>query len=76
MKMFFFDVMRGKTRVHDFHGSCLRTVDEARDVADTMSLDLACLDEGTDSEVQVRDTVGALLFTVKARPPDLVLGNR
>jgi len=73
MKQFFFDIVREKICAHDFHGRYLRTVDEARDVAETVSFDLACSEnESAGSEIQVRDTGGALLFAVKVRPPETV----
>ena len=73
MKQFFFDIVRDKSCAHDFHGRYLRTVDEARDVAETVSFDLTCSEhDNLGSEVQVRDTAGALLFAVKVRPPESV----
>ena len=74
MTRFFFDIVREKACAHDFHGRYLRSVDEARDVAETVSLDLACSekDESAGSEIHVRDTMGALLFAVKVRPAETV----
>jgi hypothetical protein len=73
MTRFFFDIVREKTCAHDFHGRYLRSVDEARDVAETVSLDLALeRDESAGSEIHVRDTMGALLFAVKVRPTEMV----
>jgi hypothetical protein len=74
MTRFFFDIVREKKCAHDFHGRYLRSMDEARDMAETVSLDLACLDkeESAGSEIHVRDTLGALLFAVKVCPAELV----
>jgi hypothetical protein len=74
MTRFFFDVVRANTCLHDFTGRYLRSVDEARDVAETVSLDLACAeDHGASPEVQVRDSGGSLLFAMKARSAEAVL---
>jgi hypothetical protein len=74
MTRFFFDVVRANTCLHDFTGRYLRSLDEARDVAETVSLDLACAeDNGATPEIQVRDSGGLLLFAMKACPAEAVL---
>jgi len=74
MTRFFFDIVRESTCTHDFHGRYLRTLDEARDMAETVSYDLACSDneDSVGSEVQVRDPWGALLFAVPVRAAEAV----
>lgn len=74
MKRFFFDVVHETSRVHDFHGKYFRTVEEARDMAETVSFDLACSekDECMGSEIQVRDALGVLLCAVPVRAAESV----
>ena len=74
MKRFFFDVVRDTSRIHDFHGKYFRTVEEARDMAETVSYDLACSekDECMGSEIQVCDALGALLCAVPVRAAEAV----
>ena len=74
MKRFFFDVVHEASRIHDFHGKYFRTVEEACDMAETVSFDLACSerDECVGSEIQVRDAMGALLFAVPVRAAEAV----
>jgi len=69
MTRFFFDIVDTASYVHDFHGHYFRTIDEARDMAESVSLDLACSekDECAGSEIQVRDVKGALLHSVPVR---------
>ena len=69
MTRYFFDIVRDASCAHDFHGCYLRSIDEARDMADSVSLDLACSekDECIGSEVQVRDVKGALIYSVQVR---------
>ena len=72
MTRFFFDIVRDQARAHDFHGRYLRSLDEARDIAETVCLDMACSDsEDRGSEVQVRDPAGALLFSMKVSAIDM-----
>lgn len=74
MTRFFFDIVRETSCAHDFHGHYLRNVDEARDMAETVSFDLACSekDDSAGSEVQVRDPMGALLFAVRVGAAETV----
>jgi Domain of unknown function (DUF6894) len=74
MQRFFFDVVREASCLHDFHGKYFRTVDEARDMAETVSYDLACSekDECVGSEIQVRDALGALLCAIPVRAAEAV----
>lgn len=74
MQRFFFDIVRESICMHDFHGRYCRTLEEARDMAETVSFDLACSDNasGHGSEVQVRDPAGALLFAVPVRAAETV----
>jgi hypothetical protein len=72
MTRFFFDVVRANNCLHDFSGRYLRSVDEARDVAELVSFDLACADDSAPSEIQVRDAGGMLLFAMKVSPSEMV----
>ena len=74
MKQFFFDVVHEASCLHDFHGKYFRNVEEARDMAETVSYDLACSekDECVGSEIQVRDPFGALLCAVPVRAAEAV----
>ena len=42
MTRFFFDIVDDASCVHDFHGRYFWTLEEARDMAETVSFDLAC----------------------------------
>jgi len=74
MKRFFFDIVCDSSCAHDFHGRYFRTIDEARDMAEIVSFDLACsdADDSVGSEIQVRDPWGALLFAVQVRSAETV----
>jgi hypothetical protein len=74
MTRFFFDIVRESTCAHDFHGRYFRTLDEARDMAEAVSFDLACSEneDSVGSEIQVRDPWGALLFAVQVRSAETV----
>ncbi len=74
MKRFFFDVVRETSCLHDFHGKYFSSAEEARDMAETVSYDLACSekDECVGSEIHVRDALGALLFAVPVRAAEAV----
>lgn len=74
MTRLFFDIVCNATCTHDFHGRYFWTIEEARDMAETVSFDLACSekDECAGSEVQVRDAKGALLYSVPVRPAETV----
>ena len=51
-----------------------RSVDEARDMAETVSYDLACSekDECMGSEIQVRDALGRFLCAIPVRAAEAV----
>jgi len=74
MTRYFFDVVREASCIHDFHGRYLGSAEEAREMAEAVSLDLACSekDECAGSEIQVRDVKGALVFTVPVRATEAV----
>lgn len=71
---FFFDIVENSQCAHDFHGRYLQSAEEARDVAEAVSIDLACSekDECAGSEIQVRDSNGALLFSITVRAAETV----
>jgi hypothetical protein len=66
MTRFFFDVVNGTTSAYDFHGQYFKTENEAREMAEIVSFDLACSEsaERQDASIQVRDTFGRTLFSV------------
>ncbi len=74
MTRFFFDIVDDASCAHDFHGRYFWTLEEARDMAETVSFDLACSekDERAGSEIQVRDVKGALLYSVPVRAAETV----
>ncbi len=74
MTRYFFDIVCDAACAHDFHGRYFWTAEEARDMAETVSLDLACSekDECVGSEIQVRDVKGALLYSVPVRAAEAV----
>jgi hypothetical protein len=74
MTRYFFDIVDTASYQHDFHGRYLWTIDEARDMAETVSMDLACSekDECAGSEIQVRDVKGALIHSVPVRAAETV----
>jgi len=72
MKRLFFDVSF-KTHVHyDYRGREFAQIEQARELAELIALDLECSDygNGMDAEVQVRNIGGACLFSVPIRQPD------
>ena len=74
MKRLFFDVSF-KTHVHyDFQGREFAHIEQARELAELIALDLECSDHGNGSgaEVQVRNVGGACLFSVPVRQPDMI----
>jgi Domain of unknown function (DUF6894) len=74
MTRYFFDIVRDASCAHDFHGRYFYTPEEARDMAETVSFDLTCLekDECAGSEIQVRDVKGVLLYSVPVRAAETV----
>jgi hypothetical protein len=69
MKRFFFDVS-AKTHIHyDYQGRDFAQPEQARELAELIALDLECSDEGDRAgwEVQVRNVLGACLFSVPIR---------
>ena len=74
MTRYFFDIVRDAACTHDFHGRYFWTAEEARDMAKSVSLDLACSekDECAGSEIQVRDVKGALVFSVPVHAAEAV----
>ena len=69
MKRFFFDV-RSKTHTHyDYQGRDFAQPEQARELAELIALDLECSDDGERNgwEVQVRNVLGACLFSVPIR---------
>ena len=74
MTRYFFDIVREASCTHDFHGRYFYSPEEAREMAETVSLDLACSekDECAGSEIHVRDVKGALLYAVPVRAAEAV----
>jgi Domain of unknown function (DUF6894) len=74
MTRYFFDIVREAACIHDFHGRYFRTVEEACDMAETVSFDLSCSeqDDSVGSEIHVRNAMGALLFAVPVRAAEAV----
>ncbi len=74
MTRYFFDIVRDAACIHDFHGRYCRSVEEACDMAVTVSYDLACTekDDSFGSEIHVRDALGALLYAVPVRATEAV----
>lgn len=74
MVKYFFDIVREASCTHDFHGRSFWTPEEAREMAEAVSMDMACSekDECAGSEIHVRDTKGALLYTVPVRAAETV----
>lgn len=69
MKRFFFDV-RAKTHIqYDYQGRDFAQPEQARELAELIALDLECSDnhERDGWEVQVRNVLGACLFSVPIR---------
>ena len=74
MTRYFFDIVRDAACAHDFHGRYFGSAEEARDMAESVSLDLACSekDECAGSEIQVRDATGGLVYSVPVRAAETV----
>ncbi len=74
MTRYFFDIICNTACTHDFHGRYFWSPEEARDMAEAVSMDLACTekDECAGSEIQVRDVRGDLVFTVPVRAAEVV----
>jgi hypothetical protein len=66
MTRFFFDVVSGTSSSYDFHGRYFKTEKEAREMAEIVSFDVACSEngEGKDASIQVRNAFGHTLFCV------------
>ena len=66
MTRFFFDVVRSTSRTYDFHGQYFKTLNQAREMAEIVSFDIACAekDDCSDCEIQVRDAAGATLLSM------------
>ena len=73
MTRFFFDVVRNNTRTYDFHGQYLNGLNQAREMAEIVSYDLACADKDdcSNCEIQVRDAAGAQLFSLPVLAPEV-----
>jgi hypothetical protein len=73
MTRYFFDVA-APTGVHyDYSGRFLRSLDEARELAELIVMDVGCsadLPRGT--EVQVRDQAGLKLFWLPVLPAEVM----
>ena len=69
MKRFFFDVSQNSRIHYDFQGRDFAQVEQARELAELIALDLECSDNGewAGSEVQVRNVGGTCLFSVPIR---------
>lgn len=74
MTRYFFDIVHATACDHDFHGRYFCTAEEACEMAEAVSLDLACSekDECVGSEIQVRDARGVLLCSVPVRAAETV----
>jgi hypothetical protein len=74
MRHFFFDVVAKSSRSYDYHGQTLSTSTEARDVAETLALDLACSesDDWAGAEIQVRNETGEKLYSVSVLSSDAI----
>lgn len=69
MTRFFFDIVHNTSLIYDFHGKYFKTVTEAHEMAEYVSLDLACSekDEIVGCQIQVRDAAGSELFSIPVR---------
>ena len=63
---FFFDVVNGTSNAYDYHGKFLNSEEEAREVAEVVSIDLACseISERNETSILVRNSDGQVLFSV------------
>ena len=74
MNRFFFDIVTNATVWHDFHGRSLPRLEDARELAGLIALDLECTgsDDCVGSEVQVRNLSGEHLFSIRVGDPGLM----
>ncbi|MEJ2623117.1 MAG: hypothetical protein P8Z80_00800 [Pseudolabrys sp.] len=74
MTRYFFDIINNAACTHDFHGRYFWSAEEARDMAEAVSMDMACSekDECAGFEIQVRDVKGTLVFSVPVRAAEAV----
>ncbi len=62
----FFDIFKQQSRSYDFHGRFFSRSEEAAEMAELIAADLGCSEEDgwIDSQVQVRNAAGEMLFAV------------
>ena len=74
MKRYFFDVLVKSTVRFDFRGRDLERIDQVREIAELIALDIECTDgeELVAVEVQVRNIGGQKLFSVPVQLPSLI----
>jgi hypothetical protein len=66
MKRFFFDVSFKTHVLYDYQGRDFAAVEQARELAELIALDLECREDSdcAGSEVQVRNVGGTCLFSI------------
>jgi hypothetical protein len=74
MKRYFFDVAARSSVQYDYKGREFAHVEQVREIADLIALDILCLaEEDQDAlEVQVRNIDGQKLFSVPVHAPELI----
>jgi hypothetical protein len=72
MKQFFFDVAVQTDVRYDYQGRNFTDLEQARNFAELVALDLGCTVETQANEVQVRDIRGQQLFVVPIKQPFLI----
>ena len=69
MTRYFFDLITMKSVHYDYGGQRFDSVEQAREQAVLIAMDLGCSQgESPSLQVQVRDVVGRLLFAVPMPP--------
>ena len=74
MKRFFFDISHNSSIRYDYQGRDFARLEQAREFAELIALDLECSDDGewVGSEVQVRNIGGSCLFSIPIREIEAV----
>jgi hypothetical protein len=76
MNPYFFDVVTDSGVQHDFQGRKLERLDDAREWARVIALDLECSDDDRSwgaTEIEVRDVDGTCLYSVSVRHIEIMV---
>lgn len=72
---YFFDVVLETSVQYDFKGREFERIDQVREIAELIALDIECVsdeEQSTVLEVQVRNVGGTKILAIPVRAPELV----